>query len=181
MFNKGEVEMTYQIMDVKDWDYSGGLVVGTGYITSGGVVRAVQQLMWAMGHATGAFDGEYGPNTESAIKAYQASVGLSQDGIVGPATWGKLWTHVTLDSDSPTYPRGLEMDNYTFTGTYDSNLRADRIVGFQQSMDSGTCHYWWGYIDANDDIMYCMDNSLNSGMNYEFSAVCYIDDAGDQG
>jgi peptidoglycan hydrolase-like protein with peptidoglycan-binding domain len=72
--------MAYEIMDVKDWDYSGGLVVGPGYIESGGVVRAVQQLMWAMGHATGAFDGEYGPNTESAIKAYQASVGISQDG-----------------------------------------------------------------------------------------------------
>ncbi|MDP4551052.1 peptidoglycan-binding protein [Alkalihalobacillus macyae] len=36
-------------------------------------------------------DGIFGPNTESAVKRYQARKGLSVDGIVGPATWNMLF------------------------------------------------------------------------------------------
>jgi peptidoglycan hydrolase-like protein with peptidoglycan-binding domain len=35
-------------------------------------------------------DGKFGPKTETAVKAYQSSHGLVQDGIVGPKTWGTL-------------------------------------------------------------------------------------------
>ena len=40
-----------------------------------------------------AVDGRFGAATERAIKAFQASVGLTADGIVGPQTW------VALQSD----------------------------------------------------------------------------------
>jgi N-acetylmuramoyl-L-alanine amidase len=35
-------------------------------------------------------DGIYGRQTEAAIKRYQQQNGLTADGIIGPATWGKL-------------------------------------------------------------------------------------------
>lgn len=35
-------------------------------------------------------DGHFGPQTESAVKAFQKQKGLPPDGIVGPATWKAL-------------------------------------------------------------------------------------------
>ena len=38
----------------------------------------------------GIIDGVYGTATSRNVKCYQAKRGLSQDGVVGPNTWGKL-------------------------------------------------------------------------------------------
>jgi peptidoglycan hydrolase-like protein with peptidoglycan-binding domain len=38
-------------------------------------------------------DGEFGPETETAIRRFQAEHGLHVDGIVGPQTWGALGQH----------------------------------------------------------------------------------------
>ncbi|MGZ4763332.1 MAG: peptidoglycan-binding domain-containing protein, partial [Ilumatobacteraceae bacterium] len=35
-------------------------------------------------------DGKFGAQTQKAVKAFQAKVGIKQDGIVGPATWSRL-------------------------------------------------------------------------------------------
>jgi hypothetical protein len=35
-------------------------------------------------------DGAFGPQTENAVKAYQARNGLTVDGVVGPQTWASL-------------------------------------------------------------------------------------------
>lgn len=35
----------------------------------------------------GAVDGEFGPKTEAAVKAYQTQLGLTVDGLVGDHTW----------------------------------------------------------------------------------------------
>jgi peptidoglycan hydrolase-like protein with peptidoglycan-binding domain len=40
-----------------------------------------------------AVDGEFGPETEAAIRRFQAEHGLEVDGEVGPQTWGALGYH----------------------------------------------------------------------------------------
>ena len=44
-------------------------------------------------------DGIFGPNTESAVKGFQADNSLQQDGIVGPQTWRALAHAARVDSE----------------------------------------------------------------------------------
>ncbi len=46
----------------------------------------VQKALKALGHDPGAVDGKDGPNTQRAVRAFQASVLIKIDGIVGPQT-----------------------------------------------------------------------------------------------
>lgn len=61
--------------------------------SSGGVLRVgskgedVQRVQKALGIAA---DGDFGPGTERAVKAWQAANGLTPDGVVGPKTLAKL-------------------------------------------------------------------------------------------
>ncbi|MEV6166514.1 N-acetylmuramoyl-L-alanine amidase [Streptomyces sp. NPDC052052] len=58
--------------------------------STGAQVKAVQQLLNEQGYSVGAVDGDFGPATESAVKAYQTTHGLTSDGIVGSKTWTAL-------------------------------------------------------------------------------------------
>jgi peptidoglycan hydrolase-like protein with peptidoglycan-binding domain len=60
-------------------------------------VRPLQQLLRARNHSV-AVDGIFGPQTESAVKAFQQSRGLAADGIVGPQTWPRLIVQVKRGS-----------------------------------------------------------------------------------
>jgi peptidoglycan hydrolase-like protein with peptidoglycan-binding domain len=60
-------------------------------------VRPLQQLLRARGESV-AVDGSFGPNTENAVEAFQASHALSADGIVGPQTWPRLVVQVKRGS-----------------------------------------------------------------------------------
>ena len=75
----------------------------TSPLMSGSDVTDFQKLVTSKGFSCGAIDGKYGKNSVSACKKFQASVGLSVDGICGPKTWGKLEakTRRTLKLTSP--------------------------------------------------------------------------------
>jgi peptidoglycan hydrolase-like protein with peptidoglycan-binding domain len=51
----------------------------------GDAVKLVQNKVGAKS------DGWFGPATESRVKKWQRSNGLTADGIVGPKTWAKMW------------------------------------------------------------------------------------------
>lgn len=56
----------------------------------GDAVRHLQDHLRAAGHDPGRTDGSFGPRTDAAVRAFQASRGLVVDGVVGPRTWGAL-------------------------------------------------------------------------------------------
>ena len=52
-------------------------------------VRPLQQLLCARGHSV-QVDGNFGPQTESAVEDFQQDAGMGVDGVVGPHTWSRL-------------------------------------------------------------------------------------------
>jgi peptidoglycan hydrolase-like protein with peptidoglycan-binding domain len=60
---------------------------------NGHPVKTLQYLLRARGHSV-VVDGAFGPSTDTAVKALQASHGLAADGIVGPVTWSALVVQV---------------------------------------------------------------------------------------
>jgi lysozyme len=55
----------------------------------GNTVERLQRRLATAGHAVAA-DGDFGPGTDGAVRAFQAAHGLPADGVVGPATWAAL-------------------------------------------------------------------------------------------
>ncbi len=58
--------------------------------SSGDAVRELQELLIHQGLDPGPVDGEFGSRTDAAVRAFQRSMGLDPDGVVGPMTWAAL-------------------------------------------------------------------------------------------
>lgn len=69
-------------------------------------VRPLQQLLHAHDLPV-TIDGVFGPETESAVAAFQKKHALAADGEVGPRTWPKLVVRVRKGSTGPAV-RGVQ-------------------------------------------------------------------------
>jgi peptidoglycan hydrolase-like protein with peptidoglycan-binding domain len=58
--------------------------------TSSLAVAILQQLLNLEGYANLPITGYFGNDTQTAVLDFQQVMGLSQDGVVGPDTWGNL-------------------------------------------------------------------------------------------
>jgi hypothetical protein len=58
--------------------------------SKGGPVKAAQSILNGKAGARLVLDGDFGPATETAVKAWQTFFRLEVDGIVGPQTWATL-------------------------------------------------------------------------------------------
>ncbi|WP_304608736.1 peptidoglycan-binding domain-containing protein [Hyalangium versicolor] len=76
--------------------------------SSGAAVKTLQQALAKAGFSPGAADGQFGPKTAAAVKAFQSAKGLAADGIVGPKTWAKLNAagSSTTGGSGPTLKQG---------------------------------------------------------------------------
>lgn len=54
--------------------------------TNGADVRVLQNSLTDLGYSVGTIDAHFGPNTQTAVKKFQAAVGLGVDGVVGRET-----------------------------------------------------------------------------------------------
>ena len=63
-------------------------------------VRPLQHLLRAREHPVDV-DGIFGPRTKGAVRDFQRSKGLPDDGIVGPQTWPRLVVQVRRGSEGP--------------------------------------------------------------------------------
>jgi hypothetical protein len=66
-------------------------------------VAALQFLLHERGFEPGGFDGGFGPNTQSAVRRFQAAAHIGVDGVAGPATLGAL-RGKTVVTNSPIGP-----------------------------------------------------------------------------
>jgi peptidoglycan hydrolase-like protein with peptidoglycan-binding domain len=68
--------------------------------STGPNVTSLQYLLTSRGRPTTA-DGDFGSGTEAAVTAFQQSVGLTADGVAGPATFGALVSALRQGSTGP--------------------------------------------------------------------------------
>ncbi|MGP3970945.1 N-acetylmuramoyl-L-alanine amidase [Streptomyces sp. 6N223] len=61
-------------------------------------VAALQHLLTENGHEAGASDGEFGPQTEAAVRSFQTALDLTADGVAGPQTWTALLAAGSADA-----------------------------------------------------------------------------------
>lgn len=72
------------------FDISMPYLAKSGYISTGEEVKTVQLLLNAMHYGDLEVDGIFGNATDQAVKRFQKSRGLDEDGIVGQDTWRYL-------------------------------------------------------------------------------------------
>jgi peptidoglycan hydrolase-like protein with peptidoglycan-binding domain len=86
-------------------------------------VRTLQHLLRAQ-KQTVAVDGQFGPQTEAAVRAFQTAKKLAVDGIVGPLTWAAIIITVRQGSTGDAV-RGVQQE-FQFR-----NLSGDPATGVQ--------------------------------------------------
>ncbi len=88
---------------------SGGIFLRNG--SSGTTVRTVQEKLKNWGYYTGSVDGQFGSQTEAAVKQFQSANGLTVDGVVGPRTFAALGmsSYVNSSNSSSNYDRDVSL------------------------------------------------------------------------
>lgn len=80
-------------------------------------VLAIQKRLVELNYSIGTIDGEFGPATEKAIKAFQSAQGLEVDGIVGSATYKALMNKEMPPNRSQNVVRNILRAAYSVIGT----------------------------------------------------------------
>lgn len=68
--------------------------------SEGAAVSELQAVLKLLGYYTGTVDGVYGETTAIAVTQFQRAAGITADGIVGPATWQRLFPQTSPPSPS---------------------------------------------------------------------------------
>ena len=93
--------------ETPEWGDNCWLQDGGTYATSS-YSKGVQRILWCQGFDNGQdidqfADGIFGPNTAQAVRDFQTANSIRVDGIVGPETWGTLFTKLTLITSETDY------------------------------------------------------------------------------
>jgi peptidoglycan hydrolase-like protein with peptidoglycan-binding domain len=94
-------------------------------------VKQLQKLLTEKGFDTNGIDGWFGNDTEKAVKAFQRSKGLDDDGVVGDDTWQALGTRFELAA-TEAQMRWAKAPADRYMDGYDGfNLREDVVDAYQ--------------------------------------------------
>ncbi len=100
--------------------------------------QGVQRILWCQSFDQGVTDinvfadGAFGPNTAASVREFQTANGLLVDGIVGPDTWGALFSKIAIIPDTSTNTS----DSYSIEG-----CNSD-VVQFYKEFDGLTPLGW---------------------------------------
>jgi len=109
-------------------------------------VKRIQQALLEKGFLPGVIDGIWGRNTIAAVKAFQASVGLAADGIVGPQTSKKLFGGEERRDGGPVLPWIAEAEHLLGTKEIGGDANNPLIMRWADDLD---LHY------TGDDVPWC--------------------------
>ena len=86
-------------------------------------VKQLQDMLQKLGYNLGicGVDGDYGTQTEKAVKEFQRDKGLAQDGVCGPKTWAAIQEAINHQNAQPAEER------YTVTITGLTKEEADEL------------------------------------------------------
>jgi murein L,D-transpeptidase YcbB/YkuD len=92
-------------------------------------VPSLQYLLRARGHIV-TVDGDFGPKTEAAVRAYQKEKNLAVDGVVGPQTWRALVITARRGDQGDAVRAVQEEFQYrNLSGDPNKGLQVDGIFG----------------------------------------------------
>ena len=135
--------------------------------SSGLKVKELQTLLNKHGYNL-VVDGKFGKNTDKAVRLFQASMGLTVDGKVGPLTWGEL----TEGRPSELYPP-VEKNKSEVKGkiTFDTSLKTPTKGKFALGAPKGLIvHFTAGWSTQGDKNM---EDSIRwgNGEGYAFWGI----------
>ena len=128
------------------------------YGSKGSNVTELQKLLNNNGYNL-AVDGDFGKNTQNAVKDYQQKNGLAVDGIVGTNTWGTLTkapdTSAATQTTTPaastaTQPEAPKFDYEAYTPS-DTVAQAEALLQQQMAQKPGAYQSAW-QAQLNDTI-----------------------------
>lgn len=93
----------------------------------GADVRELQNALKELGYSVGSVDGRFGSRTDAAVRAFQSSVGIPADGLVGRATKAAIRGVQRDDSDSDVLS----------IGSRGSGVRAVQTALIDKGFDAG--------------------------------------------
>ncbi len=82
-------------------------------------VGRIQSRLRELGLYRGPIDGDFGGGTESATRAFQRGAGLDPDGVVGPATWARLFPGTPIAAPALA-ARPLAYRSLALTGAFET-------------------------------------------------------------
>ena len=94
--------------------------------STGSLVKTVQTKLKNWGYYTGTIDGIYGAKTVAAVKYFQRKNGLTQDGVVGPATAKAMGISLSSSSTSTGYNSN---DEYLLARCIHAEARGEPYTG----------------------------------------------------
>lgn len=107
--------------------------------------RQIQNLLDYLGYDPGPIDGANGPNTEDAVRAFQAAEGLTVDGIPGPLTEAKLREAVAAGRVYKPPDKVPATSQATGTDDAAQYLRSDGCYHIPRGVDVQLTKNFWAH------------------------------------
>ncbi len=116
----------------------------------GDTVMELQAALQSLGFYEGKLDGDYGNGTELAVKAFQKSKKLEEDGIAGQATLTLIFADIAALNTVNATNQNTQTNNVVATIPSDTvrpGSKGDEVVAIQQALS--TLGYYKGSLDGD--------------------------------